>query len=236
MRARQVLLCSWGTAQMPKPAWSKSTDHSFSFFSSPSKVHVEVHKPPANIQWKKGTQGFSTQNETLPSHPYTTPKPHLAAALCWISHWISSCTAKPEVLFNAATCQTSFPRLFLSQFLPESRSLDGTNAVNGLMWAQQALGLLLWAELLKIMSWIVRAFGQQGERMKTLLLSCSVCNFSCWQWQLFNRNSLQWERSLARQKCWDYFPLPCNFCGFFWHQMPCVLIQKCFSFSFFPLF
>lgn len=68
---------------------------------------------------------------------YTAPpKLHLAAALCWISHWISSCIEKPEVLFSAAIHQTSFPRWFLSRFLPESLSLDGTNAVNGLMWAQ----------------------------------------------------------------------------------------------------
>lgn len=143
------------------------------------------------------------------------PKLHLAAALCWISHWISSCIANPEVLFSVAIRQTSFPRWFLSWFLPESQSLYGTNAVNGLMWAQQVLGLLLWAELLKIMSWIVRALGQQGERMRTLLLPCSVCNSSCRQWQLFKWNPLQWERSLARWKCWDFFSLPCNFCGFF---------------------
>lgn len=52
---------------MPKPVWIKSSNVNLSFFSS--KVHVEVHKPPANIQWEKGTQGFSTQNETLPFHP-----------------------------------------------------------------------------------------------------------------------------------------------------------------------
>jgi len=50
---------------------------------------------------------------------------------------------KTEVLFSAAVGQTFFPRHFLSQSLPELWSLAGTNAVNGLMWAQQALGLLL---------------------------------------------------------------------------------------------
>lgn len=162
---------------------------------------------------------------------YTAPP-----KLQWISHWISSCIEKPGVLFSAAIHQTSFPRWFLPWFLPESRSLDGTNAVNGLMWAQQVLGLLLWAELVKIMSWIVRVLGQQGKRMRTLLLPCSICNSSCWQWQLFNWNSLQWERSLARWKCWDFFfSSSVIFVGFLASDALC-LHTKVLFFFFFPLF
>lgn len=102
-----------------------------------------VPKCAADIQWKKDTYGFSW-GKILSFHPlHCAP---ITTALCRLVLDLllnSPHAAKTEVLYSAAVHQTSFLKWFLSRSLPESRSLAGTNAVNGLMWAQQALGLLL---------------------------------------------------------------------------------------------